>query len=392
MIHALKDPLSRAWATASAGMLRRAVALVGLAFALSVPALATAQSAAPAGPPAGFTAPAEPRPDESNAQRAISQPGNNAPLWRAVRESGEQQGIVSLPGAEKGVLIQSFVQYPGSQYTTAGEAWRQVRNNWIIPYGGSLILIAVAALALMYVGKGTMGGHVPDTGRKIERFTPFERAAHWLNAAAFVVLAVSGIVMAFGKFFLLPILGATLFGYLTYALKTVHNFVGPLFLVSLLVMIVTFVRDNLPRAGDWAWIKSFGGLFGSHEVPSHRFNAGEKVVFWGGVFVLGLVVAVSGLFLNQIVPGMVNTRGEMQVAHMVHATASMVMMALFLGHIYMGTLGMKGALDAMRTGYVDEGWAKEHHELWYDDVKAGKIPTQRSAGAAPAMAGAPRTT
>jgi formate dehydrogenase subunit gamma len=371
--------------------MRKLLLGAAVAFGLAASALAQAPADAANGPPAGFTVPAEPRPDDSAAERNKSQPGNNAPVWRAVRDSGTQPGLTTLPGVEQGVLVQSFVQYPGSQFTTAGEAWRQVRNNWIIPYGGSLILIAIAALALMYVGKGTMGGHVPDTGRKIERFTPFERAAHWLNAAAFVVLAVSGIVMAFGQFFLLPILGASLFGTLTFGLKTLHNFVGPLFLVSLLVMIITFLRDNLPRAGDWTWIKSFGGLFGSHEVPSHRFNAGEKVVFWGGVFVLGLVVAVSGLFLNQIVPGMANTRGEMQVAHMVHATASMVMMALFLGHIYMGTLGMKGALDAMRFGYVDEGWAKEHHELWYDDVKAGKIPTQRSAGGASAV-GAPRTT
>jgi formate dehydrogenase subunit gamma len=72
------------------------------------------------------------------------------------------------------------------------------------------------------------------------------------------------------------------------------------------------------------------------------------------------------------------TRANMQVAHMIHASASVLMMAMFLGHIYMGTLGMRGAYSAMKTGYVDETWAKEHHELWYDDVKAGKIPAQRS--------------
>jgi len=372
-------------------VLARFGAWVTFVLALALPGLAVAQSAPAGGPPPGFTAPAEPRPDESNAERAQSQPGNNAPFWRAVRESGNQAGVVSLPGIEKGVLIQSFVQYPGSQYTTAGEAWRQVRNNWIIPYGGSLLLIAVAALALVYVGKGPLGGHIADTGRKIERFTPFERAAHGLNAAAFVILAVSGIVMAFGKFFLLPILGATLFGWLTYGLKTLHNFVGPLFLVSLVVVILTFVKDNFPRQGDWNWLKRFGGMFGDHEVPSHRFNAGEKVLFWAGVFVLGLAVAVSGVFLDQIVPGMANTRGQMQVAHMIHAGAAVVMMALFLGHIYMGTIGTRGALDAMRTGYVDEAWAKEHHELWYDDVKAGKIPAQRSGGQPP-VAVEPRAT
>jgi formate dehydrogenase subunit gamma len=358
---------------------------LGAVLALGLAAAAWAQQSAPTdavkGPPAGFVAPADPAPDEGNARRAKSQPGNNAPFWRAVLESGEQQGYTSLPGVENGTLIQSMVQYPGSRLTTAGEAWRQVRNRWLIPYGGALLLIVLAAIALYYFTKGPLGGHAADTGRKIERFTPFERAAHWSNAIAFSVLAISGIVMAFGKFFLLPIIGSTLFGWLSYALKTAHNFAGPLFAVSLLIVIITFVRDNLPAKGDLQWLKSAGGLFGGAEAPSHRFNAGEKLLFWGGVFVLGLVVVGSGLVLDKLVPGWGETRGQMQVANMIHAVGAVLMMAAFCGHIYIGTLGMKGAYNAMRTGHVDEAWAQEHHAYWYDDIKAGKIPAQRSAPA-----------
>ena len=362
----------------------------GAAMALALCALgAQAQQAAPAdapkGPPAGFVAPAEPQPGESNAERGKSQPGNNAPMWRAVRETGSVEGYTSLPGAEKGVLIQKFTQYPGSAFTTAGEAWRQVRNHWLIPYGGSLLLIVGIAIGLFYWRKGPMGGHEPDTGRLIERFTPLERAAHWTNAIAFVALAVSGIVMAFGKFFLLPILGSTLFGWLSFALKNIHNFAGPLFAVSLVIVIITFAKDNIPGKGDWNWIRHGGGLLGDHEIPSHKFNAGEKVVFWGGVFVLGLIVVATGLVLDKLVPGFGETRGQMQIAHMIHLAATVLMMAMFAGHIYMGTIGMKGAYSAMRTGYVDEGWAKEHHEWWYDDIKAGKIPAQRSTPAAPVL-------
>jgi formate dehydrogenase subunit gamma len=350
--------------------------------AAAPPAQATASTtAAPvvAGPPAGFVAPAEPKAEDNNGERSKSQPGNNAPMWRAVRDSGTQPGITSLPGAEMGVLVQPFTQYPGSRLTSAGEAWRQVRNNWILPYGGSLLLIVAGAIGIFYWRKGALGGHEADTGRKIERFTPFERSAHWLNAIAFVALAVSGVVMAFGKFFLLPVLGLTLFGWLSYALKNIHNFVGPLFAVSLVVVFITFVRDNLPAKGDLGWIARGGGLLSGKEVPSHRFNAGEKVIFWAGVFALGLVVVISGLVLNKLVPGWGDTRGQMQVANMVHGVATVLMMAMFLGHIYIGTIGMKDSYKAMRTGYVDEAWAKEHHEWWYDDVKAGKIPTQRSA-------------
>jgi formate dehydrogenase subunit gamma len=363
-----------------------------LAAVLVAPALAAAQqaaarpdaNAAPAnGPPAGFVAPAEPRPGESNAERSKSQPGNNEPFWTAVRGSGDQPGTTSLPGAEKGQLIQRFVQYPGSRVTTAGEAWREVRNRWIVPYGGSLLIIAALAVGLFHWRKGPLGGHLPDSGTRIERFTYFERAAHWTNAIAFAVLAISGIVMAFGKVFLLPVIGGTLFGWLTYALKNAHNFVGPLFAVSLVIVFVVYLRDNLPRAHDLGWLLRAGGMFGGREVPSHRFNAGEKVMFWAGAFLFGGCVVGSGLVLDMVLPGVNYSRGNMQIAHMIHAVAALLMMAIFIGHIYLGTIGMKGAYQAMRTGYVSEGWAREHHELWADDIRSGKIPAQRGGAPEP---------
>jgi len=321
--------------------------------------------------------------EQTNGERGKVQPGNNAPMWRGVGAGAE--GYSSLPKAdapEAGVLIQPFVQYPGSRLTTAGEAWRQVRNNWIIPYGGSLLLIVLGAIAVFYWRKGMIKLHGAPTGKEIERFTPFERSAHWTNAIAFVVLAVSGLVMAFGKFFMQPIIGDTLFGWLTYLLKNAHNFAGPLFAVSLTVVFFTFLKDNWPSKEDFVWIIKAGGLFGGKEVPSHRFNAGEKVVFWAGVFGLGLVVVASGFVLDKIIPGLIYERSTMQIANMVHGVATVLMMTMFMGHIYMGTIGMEGAYKAMKTGYVDETWAKEHHELWHDDIQAGKIPAHRSAEAA----------
>ena len=317
--------------------------------------------------------------EQTNAERAKVQPGNNAPMWRDVGKG--VAGYSSLPvreAPEAGVLIQPFVEYPGSRLTNAGEAWRQVRNNWIIPYGGSLLFIVALAIAIFYWRKGAIRLHGTPTGREIERFTPFERSAHWSNAIAFVVLAVSGLVMAFGKFIFQPVIGDTLFGWLTYALKNAHNFAGPLFAVSLTVVFFTFIKDNLPAKGDLVWLLKGGGILSGKEVPSHRFNAGEKVVFWGGVFLLGAVVVASGFVLDKIVPGLIYERGTMQVAHMVHAVATVLMMAMFIGHIYIGTIGMEGAYSAMRTGYVDETWAKEHHELWHADIQAGKIPAHRS--------------
>jgi len=323
--------------------------------------------------------------EQNNAQRNAVQPGNNAPMWRGVQAGG--RGYSSLPlseAPEAGILIQEPVQYPGSRFTTAGQAWREVRNAWIIPYGGSLLLIVLVALGITYFTKGPLGHATVDSGpRRIERFTPFERAAHWANAIAFVVLGLSGIVMAFGKFFLLPVLGLTLFGYLTYILKNLHNFFGPLFAVSLLVVIVTFIRDNLPQRGDLRWLLHMGGLFSKKgELPSHRFNAMEKVIFWVGTLVLGVIVVGSGLVMDQLIPSLVYERQTMQVTHMVHATAAALMLALLFVHIYVGTVGFRGAYTAMRTGYVNDAWAQEHHAWWHEAIRAGKLPVRRSPATA----------
>jgi formate dehydrogenase subunit gamma len=381
--------------------MRRLIITLGLSWlALGAAAQAVAP-AAPAEAAAGVKsanifqvapdADADPKyKDQTNAERGQVQPGNNAPMWRQVGQG--VTGYSSLPlsqAPEAGNLIQKFVQYPGSRLTNAGEAWRQVRNQYLIPYGGSLLLIVLGAIALFYWRKGPIELHGQETGRKIERFTPFERSAHWANAIAFCALAISGIVMAFGKFFILPIIGTALFGWLTYALKNIHNFAGPLFAVSLVIVIVTFVRDNIPSKDDLTWILKGGGLISGTEVPSHRFNAGEKILFWSGVFFLGLVVVASGLVLDKLIPGLVYERATMQISHMVHAVATFLMMTMFMGHIYMGTIGMRGAYSAMRDGYVDETWAKEHHELWYDDIQAGKIPAQRSTPISSASKPAP---
>ncbi len=358
-----------------------ALALIGLGGAALAQGSATKDDPVPsaAAPGASAATLAEPQSNETNAERAKTQPGNNAPFWRGVRNSGTTPGSVNnMQVGERGVLVQEFTQYPGTKLTTAGEAWRQLRNWWIIPIGGVIILFVVLAVALYYKIKGPIGGHGRQTGRVIERFTHFERVAHWSTAITFTILAVSGVVMSFGKFFLLPILGGQLFGWLTYALKTAHNFVGPLFAISMVVMFFTYLPSNWPTRADWAWLIRAGGMLGGEHPPSHRFNAGEKVVFWGGMLVLGVVVVVSGFALDKIVPGLDLTRPQMQVVHIAHAVFSMFIIAMFIGHAYMGTIGVTGSWRAMKTGYVDEGWAEEHHRLWYDDIVTGKIPAQRS--------------
>jgi formate dehydrogenase subunit gamma len=307
---------------------------------------------------------------EEQQQRRVEQPGNNAPVWREVRSGNE--GYTSMQGREVGVLVQS-----------GGETWRQIRNGPVTFYGGWLVVIVMLILAAIYFGKGPVKLHDKATGRKIERFTLAERWAHWVMGISFVVLGITGLIILFGKFVLLPVIGYTLFAWLSALAKNLHNFVAPLFAVSLLIFIIMFIKDNLPKSYDLSWFAKAPGFFAGKHIPSGRFNGGEKAWFWGGVVVLCLALVGSGAVL--LFPNFDQLRSTMQQMSVIHMVAGVLVIAASLGHIYLGTIGVEGAYQAMRSGYVDEVWAKEHHEYWYNDVKGGA----KSAPGGAVPAGAP---
>lgn len=294
-------------------------------------------------------------PANEQAQRQVQQPLNNAPVWREVRS--EQEHFTNIRGVETGVLIQS-----------GGQTWRELRNGPITLYGGIVLCVVALGIGAFYLLRGPFKLREPPTGRQIVRFDFIDRAAHWSMAITFVILAVSGLVMLFGKHVLLPLFGYSLFSVVAQVSKGLHNFVGPLFLLSTIVGFFVYVRDNMWQPSDAAWIRKAGGLLTGEHVPSHRFNFGEKTWFWIGVVFLGLTVSVTGLILD--FPNFQQGRGVMQISNVIHLVGALVFITLSLGHIYMGTIGNEGAYESMRYGCVDESWAKEHHELWYEEAKA----------------------
>jgi formate dehydrogenase subunit gamma len=307
---------------------------------------------------------------KEQAQRQTTQPGNNAPVWRDVRKGENAYQTTQVRGIETNILVQP-----------AGETWRQIHSGPLPLYGGLLLIAFLLLIFGYYQWKGPLRLHENPTGRLIERFSDWERLVHWSAAISFVILAVSGLILMFGKYVLLPMFGYTLFSWLAIIGKNLHNFVGPLFIFCTLVMFVTYVKDNVWRVADFVWLTKAGGMLSGEHVPSGRFNAGEKIWFWFGVTLLGLVSGASGLLLD--FPNFEQTRWVMQLANVVHTISAMLFIAVALSHIYIGTLGADGAYEAMRTGYVDETWAKEHHQTWYEEVKAGKA-RQRFADDVPA--------
>ncbi len=318
----------------------------------------------------------ESRGQESQAQRQQVQPGNNAPTWRDVRSGKEE--YTAVKGRETGVLIQTY-----------GETWRKLRNGPITLYGGWWVVLTLIAIGLFYKLRGPMGLHSPPSGKMIERFSSFERMAHWTVAISFCILAISGLIMLFGKYVLLPVIGHTLFSWLAELGKNLHNFVGPIFMFSIVVFVVIFIRDNFPSAGDFNWLVKVGGVFTGEVVPSNRFNAMEKIWFWGGVIGLGAISSASGLVLD--FPNFDQPRWLMMLANIVHVISAILFITWGLSHIYLGTVGTTGAYEGMRNGYVDETWAREHAQYWYEDVKAGRRELPSGTPAAAATTTAPQT-
>ncbi len=326
------------------------------------------------------TAPRAPDNALSNALGSRS----DAEIWRQVRRG--IRGKVPIQDLKAGVLVQS-----------EGDNWRSFRNGPVVTYGWWGLAGTVALLALFFAYRGRIRISAGPSGRRIERFTVFERSVHWLTAGSFVVLALTGLNMLYGRYlFAMDPAGDagdftamhTAFAAIAYYGKFVHNYIGFAFAVGVVLMIVIWLRHNLPNRHDLIWLAKAGGMLvkGVHP-PARKFNAGQKIIFWAVVFG-GFSLTWSGLaliFPYQITPfsdtfAVLNLIGldlptdlaplqEMQLMQIWHAIASLLMIALIIAHIYIGTLGMEGAFDAMNSGLVDENWAKEHHDLWVAELE-----------------------
>jgi formate dehydrogenase subunit gamma len=276
-----------------------------------------------------------------------------------LRQSPRVEGRIDIPDQTESVLIQP-----------AGRTWdyfHEVILHWL---GTIVILGMIAVLAVTYLVLGRLRISAGRSGIKVPRFTGFERFSHWLTAVSFVILGLTGLNITFGKILLLPLIGPDNFTALSQAAKYVHNFVSFSFAVGLVLIVELWIKDNVPRKVDIEWLKEGGGFIKSKHPPAGRFNAGEKLVFWFA-HGAGAAVIVSGYLL--MFPFYVTDIAGMQTAQMIHAVVAVLFVALILAHIYIGTLGMEGAFEAMGEGTVDLNWAKEHHALWLDEMRGASV-------------------
>jgi len=260
------------------------------------------------------------------------------------------EGRIDIPDRKAAVLIQP-----------AGRTWDYF-HEVLLHWGGAIVILGtIALLALAYLIVGRIRIAAGRSGRKILRFKAFERFSHWLTAVSFVILGLTGLNITFGKLVLLPIVGWDAFSEISEVAKYLHNFTSFAFMAGLVLIIVIFFKDNLPEKVDLDWIRQGGGFIKNKHAPAGRFNLGEKLVYWLSL-IAGIAVSLSGLLL--LFPFYGTDIADMQIAQGAHAVVAVLFVALILAHIYIGTLGMEGAFEAMGQGDVDLNWAKEHHDLW----------------------------
>lgn len=289
------------------------------------------------------------------AAAAGEQTNPRANYWRAVRQGYDGYTAASGPYTTN-VLIQN-----------GGQNWRQLRNGPVAGFGAWILAIAVGAIILFTIVRGRIRlRHEATSGRTVERWNLGERVLHWYVAVLFIVLAITGLSMLFGREVLIPLLGYGGFSAWATVSIALHNYLGPFFVIGVVLEIIVWIRDALPERTDGEWLRRAGGFFSKDPHPSAgRINAGEKyVTFWLGLVVLGVLVSVTGIVMDFPIFG--QARETMQTANVIHGIASMLWLALTLGHIYLGAWAVEGTLEGMTHGRVSVEWAKEHHDVWYE--------------------------
>jgi formate dehydrogenase subunit gamma len=272
------------------------------------------------------------------------------------------KGLGTIPDTKSYVLEQP-----------AGREWREFRTVTLKWIGGIAILGILALLTIYYLWKGMMRIKAGRSGRKILRFNAFERFVHWLTAVTFVILGITGLNITFGRSLILPWMGPAAFNEWSVWAKFAHNYLSFAFTVGVVLMFFMWVARNLPTRADVEWFKAGGGMFGGEEPPAHKFNGGEKLIFWLSM-AGGAGVAVTGCVL--LFPFYGTNITTMELAQVVHSTVALLFVGAMLGHIYMGTIGVEGAFEAMGEGTVDVNWAKERHSLWLDEEMAPTGPNE----------------
>ena len=198
--------------------------------------------------------------------------------------------------------------------------------------------------------------------RDLQRYNASERLNHWVVGICFILLALSGLAFFHPAFFPLTML----FGGGPWT-RILHPYIGVVMMLFFVVMALRFWRLNVIEPRDVEWLKNVNKMVdgNDHDMPEQgKYNGGQKVLFWG--LVVGMVLLmVSGVLMWRAwwTPPI----NVVRFASVLHAVAAVWMIGLIIMHVY-AAIWTRGTIRAMLYGTVTRAWAKQHHRGWYRKV------------------------
>ncbi|KPJ88353.1 MAG: hypothetical protein AMS18_13420 [Gemmatimonas sp. SG8_17] len=279
------------------------------------------------------------------------------------------QRTVALHGPDGGPVTVSNGMFFGCN--PIAFAINSFHQRIISPYVGPIIIFVVFLIVLHYHGYGPKRITFGPFSREIQRFNLVERGIHLFRLVAFVVLAITGLIMAFNLYLWQQLLFGSARNLLDF-----HIWSGIVFILTTVGGAVLWFRDAAFESYDKQWVKNLGGYLGHKgEVPAGRFNAGQKMFYWySGLF--GLIMSVTGVMLIYKGAFLLAT---VCLTSTVHNLVGFFLIAGVLAHAYLGTVANPGTWRVLVDGTVTREWARHHHPNWYSAL----VQKEREEGVEP---------
>jgi formate dehydrogenase subunit gamma len=297
--------------------------------------------------------------DEQSSQQQAKSMTSDADLWRAIK-AGES-GYSTYKGVDADILI-----------NVAGNEGKILRNTYLKPLLGLAFVGVFIAFLIFYFVNGPSTLSKGFSGKMVFRWSKADLWLHWIMAVSCLIMMLTGLVIMLGRHFLAPYVGDDIWAGIIAFSKFSHDWSSPIFMVSWLACVIKWMPLQTVKLYDLKWFLVVGGYInfgpfkGKH--PDSGFaNAGEKMWFWS-LAIFGLCISVTGIML--VFPTLDLPRIWSMLALLIHGVSAVIIVAFTIVHIWMATVLSEGGMECMVSGYCDENWASQHHNLWYDEIKA----------------------
>ncbi|EHZ4885273.1 formate dehydrogenase subunit gamma [Campylobacter lari] len=256
-------------------------------------------------------------------------------------------------------------------YQNFGALWTKLQGEYIASAVLIILIVVISAFALHYMVIGPK--KFSHDGKKIYAFSVFERLFHFVAAISWIILVPTGLIMIFGSYF-----GG---GFFVRMCKNLHGIATILFIISIIPMLLCWIKRMLPASYDLRWMMIVGGYLSKEKkpVPAGKFNFGQKSWYYIAVFG-GFLMIITGAFMFFLDFNSTSLQSIVGISHIdilrasaiIHNILGILCAVFFAIHIYMAVFAIKGSIHSMISGYKEEEEVYILHSYWYKELSDKK--------------------